>query len=105
MKLANTNRHALWVVLLASFAFLDVSSAASKASARTGGDVVNGLQMRINLDQMKSVQATTPKFRVELRNAEQSDLTLNLGIMLDNGRKRYPTAIFLNLTDAQAKSR
>jgi hypothetical protein len=43
--------------------------------------------------------------RVELRNAEQSDLTLNLGITLDNGGKQYPTAICLNLTDTQGKSR
>ena len=51
------------------------------------------------------MQVKTPKFRVELRNAEESDLTLNLGIMLDNGRKQYPTATFLNLTDTQGKSR
>jgi len=105
MRLANIARHALWVVPFASFAFLDVSSVAWKASARTWGDVVSGLQMRINLDQAKNVQVKTPKFRVELRNAEESDLTLNLGIMLDNGRKQYPTAIFLNLTDTQGKSR
>jgi hypothetical protein len=101
MKLANIARHALWVVLLASSAFLDVSSVASKASARTWGDVVSGLLMRINLDQAESVQVKTPKFGVELRNAEESDLSLNLGIMLDNGRKQYPIAIFLNLTDTQ----
>jgi len=105
MKLAGTVRHALLVVLFTSFAFLDVSSVASKASARTWGAVVSGLQMRINLDQAESMQVKTPKFRVELRNAEGSDLTLNLGIMLDNGRKQYPTAIFLNLTDTQGKSR
>jgi hypothetical protein len=105
MTLANIVRHALWVVLFASFAFLDVSSVASKARTQTWGDVVSGLQMRINLDQAESVQMKIPKFRVELRNAEQSDLTLNLGTMFDNGRKQYPTAVFLNLTDAQGKSR
>lgn len=47
----------------------------------------------------------TPKFGVELRNAEESDLTLNLGIMLDNGRKQYPIAILLNLADTQGNSR
>jgi hypothetical protein len=39
MKLATVVRHALWVVLFASFAFLDVSSVASKASTQTWGDV------------------------------------------------------------------
>jgi hypothetical protein len=105
MTVANIVRHALWVVLFASFAFLDVSSVASKASVQTWGDVVSGLQMRINRDQAESVQGKIPKFRVELRNAGESDLTLNLGIMLDNGRNQYPTAVFLNLTDAQGKSR
>ncbi|MFZ0580306.1 MAG: hypothetical protein WAN72_05820 [Candidatus Acidiferrales bacterium] len=99
MKLANIVRDALLVVLFTSFAFLDVSSVASKASEQTWGAVVSGLQMRINLDQAESMQVKTPKFRVELRNAEESDLTLNLSIMLDNGRKQYPTAILLNLTD------
>ena len=105
MKPANMVRHALWVVLFASFAFLDVSSVASKASVQTWGDMVSGLQMRIYLDQGESVQVKIPKFRVELRNAGESDLTLNLGIMLDSGRKQYSTAVFLNLTDAQGKSR
>jgi|SRR5580700_86781 hypothetical protein len=105
MRLANIARHALWVVPFASFAFLDVSSVASKASEHTWGDVVSGLQMRINLDQAEAAQVKVPRFRVELRNAEESDLTLNLGIMLDNGRKQYPTAVFLNLTDAHGKSR
>ena len=105
MKLANIVREALLVVLFTSFAFLDVSSVVSKASERTWGAVVSGLQMRIKLDQAESMQVKTPKFRIELRNAEESDLTLNLGIMLDNGRKQYPTAIFLNLTDTQGKSR
>ena len=105
MKLANIVRHAPWVVLFVSFAFLDVSSVTSKASVQTWGDVVSGLQMRINPDQVESVQGKIPKFRVGLRNAGETDLTLNLGMMLDNGRKQYPTAIFLNLTDAQGKSR
>ena len=105
MKLANIVRYALLVVLFTSFAFLDVSSVASKASAQTWGDVVSGLQMRINLDQADSVQGKIPKFRVELRNAGETDLTLNLGFMLGGGRKQYPTAVFLNLTDAQGKSR
>ncbi|MGB9242839.1 MAG: hypothetical protein WCC03_05755 [Candidatus Acidiferrales bacterium] len=105
MRLANIARHALWVVPFASFAFLGVSSVASKASAHTWGDVVSGLQMRIDLDQAEGVQVKIPKFRVELHNTEESDLTLNLGIMLDNGRKQYPTAVFLNLTDAHGKSR
>jgi hypothetical protein len=60
--------------------------------------------MRINFDQAGRMQVKTLKFRVELRNAEQSDRTLNLGIMLDNERKQYPTAIFLNLTDMQRKT-
>ncbi|HZS27757.1 MAG TPA: hypothetical protein VFB76_11045 [Candidatus Angelobacter sp.] len=46
-----------------------------------------------------------PKFRVELRNTGENDLILNLGIMLANGRKQYPNAIVLVLTDQDRKSR
>jgi len=105
MNLPNRVRHVPWVLLFTSLAFLDVSSAPSKAAPQTWGNVVSGLQMTINLDQAEAVRAKIPKFRVELRNAGASDLTLNLGFMLGNGRKQYPTAVFLILTDEQGKSR
>jgi hypothetical protein len=42
---------------------------------------------------------------VELRNVGQNDLVTNLGTMLANGKRQYPSAVALVLTDAQGKSR
>jgi hypothetical protein len=59
----------------------------------------------IYLDQTEGAPSNTPKFRVELRNAGQNDLVVNLGMMLANGKRQYPNAVALTLTDAQGKSR
>jgi hypothetical protein len=40
---------------------------------------------------------------LELRNTGPKDAVLNLGIMLANGARQYPTAITLMLTDAEGK--
>jgi len=56
----------------------------------------SGLQM--NLVQTHSKPAH-PTFQVELRNTGDHDFMLNLGMMLANGKKQYPDAIRLSLTD------
>jgi hypothetical protein len=81
------------------------SSARLTASQKAWGEVVSGLQMTIHLNQAEVVQWNTPKFIVELRNAGESDLVLNVGMMLANGQKQYPNAVVLILTDAQGKTR
>ena len=91
--------------LFISFLSLGGSSAALKPSPPIWGEVVSGLQMTIHLGREKGVQSKAPTFRVELRNVGESDLILNLGIMLASGRKQYPNAVVLTLTDAQGKSR
>jgi hypothetical protein len=88
-----------------SFVLLCGSSAALKPSPPTGGEVISGLQMTIRLGHGEGVQSKPPTFIVELRNVGESDLILNLGVMLANGRKQYPNAVALTLTDAQGKSR
>ena len=40
---------------------------------------------------------------VEVRNAGPKDLVLNLGIMLANGARQYPSAITLSVTDNMGK--
>jgi hypothetical protein len=40
---------------------------------------------------------------LEVRNTGPKDAVLNLGIMLANGARQYPTAITLVLTDAEGK--
>jgi hypothetical protein len=90
--------------LLATSVFLGGFSAALKPRQQTRGDVVSGLQLTIHLDQEK-VGSRDPKFRVELRDAGEDDLVLNLGFMLANGGEQYPDAIVLTLRDTHGKSR
>jgi hypothetical protein len=63
------------------------------------------LEINVRLDAADAGQSKVPKFRVELRNTGENDLTLNLGIMLANGRKQYPTNIILIVTDPEGKAR
>jgi hypothetical protein len=69
------------------------------------GPANQGLRMNVRVESEEVGEGKVPKFRVELQNAEENDLVLNLGIMLANGRKQYPTEIVLILTDAQGKAR
>lgn len=63
------------------------------------------LRMTVRLDLNKVEEPKIPKFRVELQNAGEDDLILNLGITLANGRKQYPKDIVLILTDSQGNAR
>jgi hypothetical protein len=101
MKFRNRLCTTVWGVLFVSLLVLGSSSARLKSSQKAWGEVVNGLEMTIHLNQAELVQLKTPKFRVELRNAGESDLVLNVGVMLANGQKQYPNAVVLTLTDAQ----
>ena len=56
------------------------------------GEAVSGLEMTIHLNQAELVLLKTPKFTVELRNAGESHLVLNVGLMPANGQKQYPNA-------------
>ncbi len=50
------------------------------------------------------VRSAKPLFRIELHNAGDQPLILNLGMMLANGRKQYADAIHLSLTDARGRA-
>lgn len=105
MKLPRKGVKNLFVVLVATLLLLGGLSAGLKPSVKTWGEAVSGLQMTIYLDQAEGAPSKAPKFRVELRNAGQNDLVVNLGMMLANGKRQYPNAVALTLTDAQGKSR
>jgi len=105
MSPRNGLNKALSTLLLASLLMLARSAVAKRQSPPTWGDVVGGLQMSIYPDRASRADSKPPKFRVELRNAGESDLILNLGLMLANGKKQYPNAVVLSLIDAQGKSR
>jgi hypothetical protein len=76
-------------------------SVAQEPKAKDWGNPVNGLQMRIYLDQTATGQSKVPRFKVELRNVGENDLLLNLGIMSRSGEQLYPTAVSLILVDSQ----
>jgi hypothetical protein len=91
--------------LLVCLVLLSGLSTAWQPSLQVWGRALSGLQMTIYIDQAESTQSKVPKFKVELRNHGETDLVLNFGAMLGNGRKQYPSAVDLSLTDAQGKSR
>ena len=105
MKLPKNVHKILGGGLFTSLLLLGGLSAAPQPSPQVWGAAVSGLQMTISLDPAERGQSKSPKFRVELRNAGENDLILNLGIMLANGKRQYPLAVVLTLTDAQGTSR
>jgi hypothetical protein len=105
MMLPKRTRKILRGGLLTSSLLLGGLSAAPSPIPQAGGQAVSGLRMTINLDRAVGVRSKTPDFRIELRNMGENDLVLNLGVMLANGKRQYPNAIILTLTDAQGKSR
>jgi hypothetical protein len=68
-----------------------------------------GLRMSISADGRD--KAGNPVFQVAIANVGEQDVTLNLGMMLANGKPLnggkalFPTSIRLNLTDATGKTR
>jgi hypothetical protein len=105
MNFPKTFQTSVCGALFVSSVLLGHAAATPKPRAQAWGEVVSGLQMRIYRDQAESVPGKAPRFRVELRDAGENELVLNLGLMLDNARKQYPNAVFLILTDALGRSR
>ncbi len=89
MKLRNRLHTTVWGVLFASLLALGGSPARLNSRQKAWGELVSGLQMTIHLNQAEVVQSKTTKFRVAWRNAGESDLVLNVGMMLANGQKQY----------------
>lgn len=97
--------HKVVSVVLATTLLWAGGLAAQNPNAIAWGRTVDGLQIRLSLDQAEARQSKSPKFRVELRNSGEKDLLLNLGVMTRNGEQQYPTALSLIIVDAQGESR
>jgi hypothetical protein len=104
MKVSKRVHKVIWVVLVTTLLLVGGLAAAQNSNPKAWGRPVDGLQMRVSLNQAEGGQSKSPKFRIELRNAGEKDLLLNLGIMTRNGGQQYPTAVSLILLDAQGKS-
>jgi len=89
--------------ILLSFAVLVViavsGTGASRSSQETPdcGRAVDGVQMCLT--------ASGSNLHVTFSNVGNRDVTLNLGIMLANGRVQLPTKIAMKFTDAQGQTR
>jgi hypothetical protein len=81
---------------------------AREASKEQWGLTTQGLQMSISATVK---ERGNPEFQVAIRNVGEQDVTLNLGMMLANGKplkggkSLFPTNIRLNLTDPKGKRR
>lgn len=79
--------------------------AAPSASPQIARETVGGLRMTISLERTLGKHSKTPEFALELRNVSETDLILNLGVMLANGKRQYLTAVTFRLTEMPGKSR
>lgn len=80
-----------------------VSSRGRSLDGLQWGATIDGLQMSVSL--AESRKTDVPEFQVALRNAGEKDVTLNLGIMLANGKVQLPTRISFNVTDSTGTMR
>ncbi|MFL6230443.1 MAG: hypothetical protein ACJ741_16855 [Pyrinomonadaceae bacterium] len=87
---------------------LSVSQSSARARRQSGdslkwGAVGDGLQMSIA--SVGPRLSETPQLQVMFRNVGEHDITLNLGVMLANGKVQLPNRIGFNLTDSAGRTR
>jgi hypothetical protein len=80
-----------------------MASRGQSAGDAQWGVTVDGIQMSISLTTPGRVDV--PEFQIAFRNSGTQDVTLNVGIMLANGRVQLPDKIDLDLTDANGQTR
>ena len=93
------NKTPLIVAVLISVAFAVSTNDASRTSQETAdcGRVVDGVQM--------CLASAGSSLRLAFANVGDRDVTLNLGMMLANGKVQLPNRVAIKFTDAQAKTR
>src|SRR5262245_64891789 len=85
------------IVLLFLLSAVSVAGAPPRVADQDCGPAVNGLQM--------CLAASASDLQLALRNVGDHDLTLNLGIMLANGKVQLPERVAIKFTDAQGNTR
>jgi hypothetical protein len=90
--------------VLLSLLFLSPRLGVSAMDVDRPGPPVNGIALLLTRAP-ECGRSKAPCFRLEFRNVSENDLLLKLGIMLANGRKQYPSAVVLNITDAHGTHR
>ena len=74
-----------------------VSAFRSSRAAADCGANANGIQM--------CLESSGPGLELALRNVGERDVTLNLGLMLANGKVQLPTRLAMKFTDARGQTR
>ena len=86
-------------VLFVSSHSLPVTPGQSGENLRWG-QASDGVQMSLS-----TVNSNDSELQVALRNVADHDLTLNLGVMLANGKVQLPNYVSLTLTDSTGRTR
>ena len=96
---------ALFIALATLLAPMPLDSSKSPvALPQVWGPSTRGLRMGIRVSSADS-SPNAGEFSVAIENTSDSDLVLNLGSMLANGKTMLPTAVHLLLTDAAGATR
>ena len=95
MLMKKASRVVVLVILFAGSAF--AAGGVPPIDNNDCGASVDGLQMCLS--------ASGSNLQLTLRNVGDHDLTLNLGIMLANGKVQLPNRIAMKFTDAAGKTR
>lgn len=69
------------------------------------GSAIGGLRMAISSVTATIENSEAPVFCVAIENVGDSDVVVNLGFMISNGRVMFPEAVRLFLTDSQGTTR
>jgi hypothetical protein len=83
----------LFLVALVSVPSIAQDSTADQSSALSCGKAVQGISICLS-------QSSDRTLLVEIRNIGPTDSALNLGVMLANGKRQFPTAVQLVLIDS-----
>jgi hypothetical protein len=93
----------LFVCLVGSGAIFPAKSKRQSVELQQWGPAVAGLQLSLSASNSKTENGR--ELQVAFRNTGEHDVTLNLGLMLANGKEQLPFNISLRLMDAQGKTR
>ena len=90
--------------LLAGLSLASICATAVSQSPPPANTPSSGPELRLDRDDRPTSKDGMPGFRITLVNTGHMDLVLNIGVLLSNGHRQYPSAINLLLTDAKGKT-
>src|SRR5690242_10406470 len=92
------------LVLILTCFLVGCKTAGSRVAVSDGsGPAADGLQMSLAI--LPSAERQNPEFEVLIRNVGESDVSLNLGLMLANGKVMLPVKIYLHMDDEMGNQR